>query len=53
MTERMCEYYVGRERVARDAAARASSAKVRRIHLELAERYARLARPAFNGSFRF
>jgi len=45
MTDSMRNYYADRERREREAAARSASAKVRDIHLDLAERYARLARP--------
>jgi hypothetical protein len=46
----MRSYYAGRERFEREAAGRSPSAKVRDIHLELADRYARLARPRALGS---
>ena len=45
MTEGMRSYYADRERFEREAAVRSTSVKVRDIHLELADRYARLARP--------
>lgn len=44
MTEGMRNYYADRERFERAAAGRSTSAKIRNVHLELADRYARLAR---------
>ena len=44
MTNSMRTYYAGRERRERAAAAVASSDFVRGVHLDLAERYAKLAR---------
>ena len=45
MTESMRNYYAGRERAERKAARSASCAKIRGVHLTLAKRYARLAKP--------
>ena len=45
MTENMRSYYAAREQAERQAAVNESRAKIRRIHLTLAERYARLAEP--------
>ena len=53
MSEQMIAYYAGRERVERMWAEKASNAKVRGIHLELADRYARLARPRRKLSINF
>lgn len=43
MTKSMQEYYLGRERAER-AAANCATGLARRIHVELADRYASLAR---------
>ena len=45
MSEAMLSYYAGRERVERAAADRAACSRSRNVHLDLADRYARLARP--------
>ena len=53
MTKAMREYYSGRELIERAAAERAPSEVVRGIHLELADRYAALARSRERLSLRF
>jgi hypothetical protein len=49
----MREYYEGREQAERAAAERAKSDSARRIHLELAERFASLAQQQSLLSLRF
>ena len=53
MTEAYRDYYLGRERAERAAAESARDARVRSIHLELAERYAALASPRQRLSLHF
>lgn len=53
MTNAMREYYSGRELAERTAAERAASELARDIHLQLADRYAALARDRDRLSIRF
>ena len=53
MTTAMMEYYSDRERAERAAAERAANDLARGIHLELADRYAALARHRPRLSMRF
>jgi hypothetical protein len=53
MTNSMRDYYDGRERAERSAAECAKSELARDIHLELAQRYAALAKQRSRLSLRF
>ena len=53
MSEAMLSYYAGRELVERAAADSAACVRSRSVHLDLANRYARLARPKQKLSLRF
>ena len=53
MTDTMRDYYAARGRVEREAVDRSLCSKARGIHLELADRYAKLAEPRSRLSLRF